>query len=83
MSPLTEIDAYEAKTRLAEYLRKVRVGEAFRIMQHGKPVADLIPADTTQRHQGAQAAIRMQQFMRKQPRVNGIDIKALISEGRN
>ncbi|MDX9707239.1 MAG: type II toxin-antitoxin system prevent-host-death family antitoxin [Azospira sp.] len=83
MSTLIEIGAYEAKTRLPEYLRKVREGDAFRITQRGEPVADLVPAGTTQKHQAAQAATRMQQFMRQQQPVKGINIKALIDEGRD
>lgn len=83
MSTLIEIGAYEAKTRLPEYLRKVREGDAFRITQRGEPVADLVPAGTAQKHQAAQAATRMQQFMRRQQPVKGINIKALIDEGRD
>ncbi|MBK8524388.1 MAG: type II toxin-antitoxin system prevent-host-death family antitoxin, partial [Betaproteobacteria bacterium] len=51
MSTLTEIGAYEAKTRLPEYLRKVREGDTFRITQRGEPVADLVPAGTAQKRQ--------------------------------
>lgn len=83
MSTLTEIGAYEAKTRLPEYLRKVREGNAFRITQRGEPVADLVPAGTAQKHQAAQAATRMQQFMHEQRPVAGVDIKALIDAGRD
>lgn len=83
MSTLTEIGTYEAKTRLPEYLRKVREGDTFRITQRGEPVADLVPAGTAQKRQAVQAATRMQQFMRERPPVKGIDIKALIDEGRD
>ena len=83
MSTLTEIGAYEAKTRLPEYLRKVREGDAFRITQRGEPVADLVPAGTAQKQQAAQAAARMQQFMHEQRPVAGVDIKALIDAGRD
>lgn len=83
MSTLTEIGAYEAKTRLPEYLRKVREGNAFRITQRGEPVADLVPAGDAQKHQAAEAAIRMRQFMRERPATAGVDIRSLIDEGRD
>ncbi|MDQ5903221.1 MAG: hypothetical protein QG672_810, partial [Pseudomonadota bacterium] len=54
MSTLTEIGAYEAKTRLPEYLRKVREGDTFRITQRGEPVADLVPAGTAQKRLAVQ-----------------------------
>ena len=83
MSTLTEIGAYEAKTRLPEYLRKVREGDAFRITQRGEPVADLVPAGTAEKRQTAAAATRMRQFMCERPPISGVDIKALIEEGRD
>lgn len=39
----TEIDSYDAKTKLPEILRRVASGERFTITNRGKPVADLIP----------------------------------------
>ena len=39
-----EIGSYDAKTRLAEILRRVEAGEQFTITNRGKPVADLIPS---------------------------------------
>lgn len=83
MITLTEIGAYEAKTHLPEFLRKVRTGSAFRITQRGEPVADLIPHGTFERRNAAQAASQMRQFMQKHSPVQGIDIKALIEEGRD
>lgn len=83
MSAVTEIGAYEAKTRLPEYLRKVREGDSFRITQRGEPVADLVPAGTADKRQTTQAAGRMRQFMHDQPAVAGVNIKALIEDGRD
>lgn len=54
MTTLTEIGAYEAKTHLPEFLRKVRAGSAFRITQRGEPVADLIPSGASERQNAAQ-----------------------------
>lgn len=41
---LEEIGSYQAKTKLAEILRRVAAGEAFTITNHGKPIADLVPS---------------------------------------
>jgi prevent-host-death family protein len=83
MTTLTEIGAYEAKTHLPEFLRKVRTGSAFRITQRGEPVADLIPYGASERKNAAQAANQMRQFMQNHNPVQGVDIKALIEEGRD
>ncbi len=39
-----EIGSYDAKTKLAEILRRVEAGEHFTITNRGKPVADLVPS---------------------------------------
>lgn len=39
-----EIGAYDAKSKLPEFLRRVESGEAFTITNRGKPIADLIPS---------------------------------------
>ena len=46
---MREIQATEAKTRLAELLRAVEHGETVAITRHGKAVAHLVPADTQDR----------------------------------
>ena len=46
---MREIQATEAKTRLAELLRAVEHGEAITITRHGKPVAHLVPAGSQDR----------------------------------
>ena len=51
-----EIGSYDAKTRLAEILRRVEAGERFTITNRGKPVADLIPS-LAAREQQVDAAI--------------------------
>ena len=37
------VGSFEAKTHLAELLRKVSSGQVVRITQRGKPIADLTP----------------------------------------
>lgn len=83
MATYLEVGAYEAKTHLADFLRKVQAGGAYRITQRGKPVADLVPAATGEKRSATQAAARMRRFMREQPALADIDIRALLEEGRD
>ncbi len=76
-----EIGSYEAKTKLPELLRGVQAGKRYTITLRGEPVADLIPAEGKQADAAA-AVDAMRQFMRVAPDVEGIDLKALINEGR-
>ena len=76
-----EIGSYEAKTKLPELLRGVQAGKRYTITLRGEPVADLIPAEGKQADAAA-AVDAMRQFMRTAPPVEGIDLKALINEGR-
>ena len=43
---ITDIGAFEAKTRLSELLEEVSRGRVFRITRRGKPVAELRPVST-------------------------------------
>lgn len=74
------VGAYEAKTKLPELLRGVQAGQRYTITNRGRPIAELGPA-ATRRHETADAVARMKQFMNESP-VRGVDIKALIGEGR-
>jgi prevent-host-death family protein len=82
MKTLTEVGAYEVKTHLAEFLRKVRSGETYRITQRGEPVADLVPVDRPKKQNAMRAAGRMRQFMDGHPPIK-LDIKSLIEAGRD
>ena len=46
---VTEIGAFEAKTRLSELLELVSKGRVFRITRRGKPVAELRPVTTSRK----------------------------------
>lgn len=83
MSKPTEIGAYEAKTRLPALLRETQAGRRFTITQRGRPVAELVPCGTARRREQPAAAREMQAFMREQPPVASVDIKALLEEGRD
>jgi prevent-host-death family protein len=77
------IGAYEAKTKLPEYLRKVIAGERFTITQRGQPVAELIPVAKAGHSDTVAAARRMRAFLDKRRSTHPVDIKALIEEGRD
>ncbi len=46
---MREVQATQAKSRLAELLRVVESGETIAITRHGKPVAHLVPAPAQDR----------------------------------
>ncbi|MEO6967166.1 MAG: type II toxin-antitoxin system prevent-host-death family antitoxin [Rhodanobacteraceae bacterium] len=77
----TEIGSYEAKTRLPELLRAVRNGTVFTITNRGEAVAKLVPAHPEKTADAERAALAMKTFMRTDP-VKGVDIRALLEEGR-
>lgn len=44
---MSTVGAYEAKTHLPALLARVERGERVTITRHGRPIAQLIPADPT------------------------------------
>jgi len=76
-----EIGSYEAKTKLPELLRQVKAGKSFTITNRGEAVADLVPSAGVRVKDKVAAAEKLKAFMRADP-VRGVDIKALIAEGR-
>lgn len=82
MLPPTKIGSYEAKTRLPELLRSVRSGKRYVITIRGIAVAELVPAKTSNEDDAIEAAAEMERFMKRQPPIRNIDIKALIEDGR-
>lgn len=76
-----EVGAYEAKTKLPELLRGVQAGKRYTITHRGQAIADLVPVDEGRRHDAAEAVEEMKRFMAESP-VAGVDVKALIEEGR-
>lgn len=74
------VGAYEAKTKLPELLRGVQAGRRYTITSRGRPIAELGPT-AIRRPDTAGAVARMKQFMNDAP-IRGVDIKALIAEGR-
>ena len=76
-----EVGAYEAKTKLPELLRGVQVGKRYTITHRGAAIADLVPTEGARRHGAAAAVDEMKRFMAENP-IKGVNIKALIEEGR-
>ena len=76
-----EIGLYEAKTKLPELLRQVKTGKSFTITNRGIAVADLVPSTAAKVKDKAAAVEKLKAFMRADP-VRGVNIKALIEEGR-
>ena len=76
-----EIGSYEAKTKLPELLRQVKTGKSFTITNRGEAIADLVPSLGARVKDKVTAAEKLKAFMLSDP-VRGVDIKALIDEGR-
>lgn len=77
----TEIGSYEAKTKLPELLRQVKAGKSFTITNRGEAIADLVPSAGARAKDKVSAVAKLKAFMLADP-VRGVDIKALIEEGR-
>lgn len=76
-----EIGSYEAKTKLPELLRQVKTGKSFTITNRGEAIADLVPSAGVKAKDKVAAAEKLKAFMLADP-VRGVNIKALIEEGR-
>ena len=76
------VETYEAQTKLAELLRGVQTGKRYTITLRGEAVAELVPPQGTQRQDLAAAVEDMRAFMRTRQPVAGLDLQALIDEGR-
>ena len=78
---MTTVGSYEAKTHLADLLKRVEAGEHITIARHGTPIAVLVPAGEYPRKDPAAAAAALKEFARGRSR-GDFDIKAAIEEGR-
>ena len=76
------VGSYEAKTKLPELLRGVQSGKHYTITLRGEAVAELLPAPGHKRSRAATAVENMRAFMRSRQPVAGVNLKALIDEGR-
>ncbi len=78
---MSEIGAYEAKTRFSELLRRVEKGECFVITRYGLPVAILKPVPSRRKRKVKEVIRDILEFGR-QHSLGGLTIKALIEKGR-
>jgi prevent-host-death family protein len=78
-----EVGSYEAKTKLPELLRGVQAGNRYTITLRGEAVAALVPADDNRRSDAVAAVDEMLAFMQARKPMGGVDLKALIDEGRS
>ena len=67
---MREIQATEAKARLAELLRAVETGETVAITRRGKRVAHLIPAPGRERDRRKEAVARFREGRRRWRRID-------------
>ncbi|HHN68086.1 MAG TPA: type II toxin-antitoxin system prevent-host-death family antitoxin [Thermopetrobacter sp.] len=81
MSVIT-VGAFEAKTKLAELLRRVEQGDEVIITRHGKPVARLLSHDTKRSPGKVRKALEDLEALRKSMKGRDIDWRAWKEEGR-
>ena len=77
-----EIGSYEAKTKLPELLRSIKTGNRYTIILRGEAVADLVPAQGNKQSDAVAAVEDMLSYMQPHKAGAGIDLKAMINEGR-
>ncbi len=77
-----EVGSYEAKTKLPELLRGVQSGNCYTITLRGEPVADLVPAESSKDMDSIAAVDQMHQFMLSATPICGVDVKAMVEDGR-
>ena len=66
---MREVQATEAKARLAELLRAVEYGETVAITRHGRTIAHLIPARDRERARRKEAVMRFRNRRRQWRRI--------------
>jgi len=77
-----EVGSYEAKTKLPELLRGIQAGNRYTITLRGEAVAELVPPQGNKHSDAVTAVDDMLIFMQAHKSGAGIDLKALIDEGR-
>jgi prevent-host-death family protein len=79
---LTTVGSFEAKTHLPALLDRVAAGEEITITRRGVPVARLVPLASRASKEEIAAAMRRIDERSRGVTLGGLDIKALINEGR-
>lgn len=81
---MTAIGVYDAKTQLPSLLDRVSRGERFLITRHGRPVAQLVPAEAEPVVDVKEIVRQMQEWQdREGPTLGpGLTVAGLREEGR-
>ena len=76
------VGSTEAKAQLPRLLERAAKGEAFTIIEHGKPVARLMPPLTAAPTPDVRSAVEAMKRFRKGRSLHGLSVRELIEEGR-
>jgi prevent-host-death family protein len=76
------VSAYDAKTHLPKLLERAEKGERFVITRHGKPVAQLIPFESSDAASVEQAIARVASIRGKLSR-RGITLAHALQQGES
>jgi prevent-host-death family protein len=81
---MTAIGVYDAKTQLPKLLDRVSRGERFLITKHGRPVAQLVPAEPSAAVGVKEIIEQMEEWQEREgPTLgNRLTIRELREEGR-
>jgi prevent-host-death family protein len=79
---MTRVGSYQAKTHLAELLKRVAKGEQILITKRGKPVALLAPAFEEAARDIPEVIRQLKELRRGNALGKDLSVKALIEEGR-
>ena len=78
---MISVGAYEAKTHLSSLLERVAMGESVTITKHGRPVAVMRPVGELDLPAVETVVAGLRNFRRGR-RLDGIELRDLIEEGR-
>ena len=78
---MSEIGAFEAKTRLPQLLQRVEAGERFVITRHSRPVAELVPFRPRDPGKVRSAIDSLKEFQRTHS-LDGLSVREIVEEAR-
>lgn len=78
---VSEIGAFEAKTRLPQLLQRVEAGERFVITKHSRPVAELVPFRPRDPVKVRSAIDTLKEFQRTHS-LDGLSVRRIVEEAR-
>ena len=78
---MSEIGAFEAKTRLPQLLRRVQARERFVITRHNRPVAELIPVRPHDPDK-VRSAIESLKAFQETHGLGGLSVRRIVEAGR-